>query len=217
MKRVLSIAVIILAFNAAGAAQNHSFFQREVDSIVKRYSSKAGSANLIVFTGSSSIRFWHDLNSAFPGRNIINTGFGGSKMSDLLYFRENTILRYRPETVLIYEGDNDIASGKNPEEVLSEADSLLSLIHERLPDTKVIMLSVKPSPSRWQLREKYLDLNMRYRALPSKYGFVSFADMWSPLVGSSGRPRGEFFLADSLHLNGAGYSVWAEVLRKVLN
>jgi lysophospholipase L1-like esterase len=172
--------------------------------------------NLIVFTGSSSIRKWTDLNDYFPGRNIINTGFGGSQMSDLIYFSEQAIFQYSPVQVFIYEGDNDIASGEKPSDIINEADSLIRLIHKRLPGTEIVMISAKPSPLRWALKDDYQKYNEMLKGLSLKYSYVKYLDLWTTLIGPSGRPVSEFYIKDSLHINDIGYSKWAPIVGKAL-
>ena len=81
--------------------------------IVKRNDSLWDSSReTIVFTGSSSIRFWEDLQERFPENQVLNAGFGGSQASDLLYHLNDLVLRYKPKKVFVYEGDNDIFSKK---------------------------------------------------------------------------------------------------------
>ncbi|MEX0273689.1 MAG: G-D-S-L family lipolytic protein, partial [Flavobacteriaceae bacterium] len=73
-------------------AQDPNRFLGEVTAISQKYDSLwNGTQETYVFTGSSSIRFWEDLEAHFPDRQIINSGFGGSQTSDLLYFCENLI------------------------------------------------------------------------------------------------------------------------------
>lgn len=216
MKHFSFISGVLIFLSGILSAQDHKLFQPEIDTIEKRYSGMINSRNLIIFTGSSSIRLWENLQSSFPEKNIINTGFGGSKMSDLLYFLDDVVLKYRPVEVFVYEGDNDLASGEKPATIKIEADSLIMRVHRVLPQTEIILLSVKPSPMRWALRDDYIELNRMYRSLPRIYGYVTFLDLWSPLIGPSGRPRKELYLPDSLHLNSSGYSIWAEIVKKVL-
>ena len=45
---------------------------------------------LILFTGSSSIRFW-DIEKSFPQKNLLNRGFGGAHISDVLYFYDQLL------------------------------------------------------------------------------------------------------------------------------
>ena len=61
-------------------------------------------ADATVFVGSSSIVGW-DTGDRFPGMPLINRGFGGSQMSDLVHYVEETVLRYAPRTVVVYEGE----------------------------------------------------------------------------------------------------------------
>ena len=131
-------------------------FKKEVDDIQKKYESKwDDSKPTIVFTGSSSIRMWKDLQQMFPGHQIVNTGFGGSQTSDLLYYVYDLIYRYHPTKVFIYEGDNDIASGKSADVIMAEMEELVRRINEFDPSMEIVLISPKPSIARWDQRGKY--------------------------------------------------------------
>ena len=67
---------------------------------------------------------WEDLQERFPGQKILNTGFGGSQASDLLYYLEPLVLAYQPKKVFIYEGDNDLAEGKRVGQVLKVLEQI---------------------------------------------------------------------------------------------
>ena len=191
-------------------------FKNEIDTVIKKYSPQAGSKNLIVFTGSSSIRRWQNISGYFPGENIINTAFGGSQMSDLIFYSDQAIIRYKPVQVFIYEGDNDLGAGEKAADILREADSLIKIIHKELPVTEIVILSAKPSPLRWAFKDEFLKLNRMFSQLPVKYDYVRYLDLWTSLIGPSGRPVSEYFISDSLHLNNSGYRKWAPVIGKVL-
>jgi lysophospholipase L1-like esterase len=191
-------------------------FKNEIDTIIKKYSPLAGRKNLIVFTGSSSIRKWQNIFEYFPGKNIINTAFGGSQMSDLIFYSEQAIIRYKPIQVFIYEGDNDLGAGEKAADIFREADSLIKMIHKKLNLTEIVLLSAKPSPLRWALKDEFIKLNGMLRQLPSKYDYVRYIDLWTPLIGPSGKPVSDYFLSDSLHLNNSGYGKWAPIIGKVL-
>jgi lysophospholipase L1-like esterase len=216
MKQLSFISGVLILLSGILQAQDHKIFQPEIDTLEKKFSGMINNRNLIIFTGSSSIRLWKDLQSTFPEKNIINTGFGGSRMTDLLFYLEDVVLKYRPVEVFVYEGDNDLAFGEKPATIKIETDSLIIRIHRVLPQTEIILLSVKPSPMRWALRDEYVELNRMYSSLPMTYGYVTFLDLWSPLIGPSGRPRKDLYMPDSLHLNHSGYLIWAEKVRKVL-
>jgi lysophospholipase L1-like esterase len=187
-------------------------FEAEVAHVRKRIDSLWDRGQpALVFTGSSSIRMWTDLQERFPEKQLLNTGFGGSQASDLLFYLEPLILEYRPEKVFIYEGDNDLAEGKRPGQVLRTFKELKEKIHGTLPGVPIVLLAAKPSISRWNLRRKYRRLNRRLlrwsRSDPSLY----FADVWNPML--QGRNLDEsLFIEDGLHMNSTGYDIWERVL-----
>jgi len=197
-------------------AQDPLRFEKEVHDLVAG-DSTISKRKLILFTGSSSIRFWSGLRKDFPNHNVLNRGFGGSEMSDLLYYAEPLILNYNPKEVFIYEGDNDINSGKSTEEILANADKLLILLRAHLPaKVKIIFISAKPSIARWHLKEKYEEFNRQLKAWTSTKKNVLFADVWTPMLDSTGAVRKDLFIEDNLHMNKEGYKIWAAVLRKII-
>lgn len=197
-------------------AQDPLRFEKEVHDLVAG-DSAINKRKVILFTGSSSIRFWSGLRKDFPNRNVLNRGFGGSEMSDLLYYSESLILKYNPKKIFIYEGDNDINSGKSAEEILANADKLLSLLRAHLPaKVKIIFISAKPSIARWHLKEKYEEFNRKLMVWTSTRKNVLYADVWTPMLDSAGEVRKDLFIEDNLHMNQLGYSIWATVIRKFI-
>src|SRR6478735_1337799 len=123
---------VLLLFVQQVHAQNSMRFQEEVDNLIKG-DSTIRKKNIILFTGSSSVRVWTSLQTDFPKHNVLNRGFGGSEMVDLINFVDKLIVPYHPKQIFIYEGDNDIGAGKKPDEILAQAHQLLMLISEKLP------------------------------------------------------------------------------------
>ena len=193
--------------------QDPARFQKEVDSIISANKS-VNKDNLILFTGSSSIRMWENLKESFPNHNVLNMGFGGSEMADLLYYSDKLILPFKPKQIFIYEGDNDLSLGRTAEQILTSADGILSLVRQRLPESEVIFISPKPSLKRWALKEKYEDYNEKLKAWTTQKRNVRFADVWTPMLDSDGKVMQDIFIADGLHLNEKGYSIWTSALKK---
>jgi len=197
-------------------AQNPLRFEKEVNNLVAG-DSLVNKKNVILFTGSSSIRFWADLKADFPKRNVVNRGFGGSEMTDLLYYAKRLVLNYQPTRVFIYEGDNDINAGKSPEEILANADTLLTLLRSQLPSkVKIIFISAKPSVSRWNLKAKYEEFNRQLEHWTSTKKNVLYADVWTPMLDSNGEVQKDLFIQDNLHMNRKGYEIWKSVIEKFL-
>ena len=198
------------------SVQSQIFFQSEVNKIQQRYKNQINkNTKHIVFTGSSSIRMWKELPLLFQNPKIINTGFGGSKASDLLYYLDELVLDFNPSKVIIYEGDNDISSGHKINFILKNIKSIIKKIEEKNKYVQIILISAKPSIMRWDLRRKYIQLNKKYKNLALKNNNIHYADIWSQMI-DSGELKTDIFIEDGLHLNVKGYKIWEKVLRPIL-
>lgn len=171
--------------------------------------------NRIVFTGSSSIRLWTDFKDYFPNHNVINTGFGGSETTDLLFYKDILISQYQPKQVFIYEGDNDINEGKPLLYILNNMVSLIfALQYVGIED--IVIISPKPSIARWGLKAQYEKLNTALATIASLEEGVQFADIWTPMLNNDGSLKQDLFLEDDLHMNKKGYDIWIKVLEPLL-
>jgi lysophospholipase L1-like esterase len=205
--------LFLISFALSG--QDPLRFKKEVDSIVARNSS-VDKTNLIVFTGSSSIRLWKDLKSSFPGHNVVNLGFGGSEMADLFYFTDQLIISFQPSQIFIYEGDNDISFGRTSQQIIAFADSILTRIRQSSPSVEVVFMSPKPSLARWNLKSKYEAFNKEYKKWAAGKKNVRYVDLWTPMLDKNGVVRRDIFIVDGLHLNSTGYAIWKNTLQKYL-
>ncbi|NQU24437.1 MAG: hypothetical protein HQ567_24410 [Candidatus Nealsonbacteria bacterium] len=169
----------------------------------------------VLFVGSSSIVGW-DLKKHFPDLPAINRGFGGSQVADSLHFAERIVLPYRPRVIVLYAGDNDVAAGKSPQQVLADYRALVAKVHAKLPKTRIAFVAVKPSIKRWNLVEKMREANALVQAETEKDERLVFVDVDRPMIGDDGKPRPELFKPDGLHLNEKGYELWSDLVRPYL-
>lgn len=203
-------------FEFSASAQDSSKFEKEVEDLVSA-DSAINKKDVILFTGSSSIRIWTSIQSDFPKYNIVSRGFGGSETGDLLYYFDKLILPYNPKKIFIYEGDNDLNSGKSPDEVLTTMDSLITLIRTKISSkVQVYLISPKPSLSRWHLKARYEEYNKKLQALVSTRKKTYFVDVWSPSLDAKGNVLKDIFLEDGLHMNEKGYTIWVKQIQKYL-
>jgi len=215
MKRILLLLFSVLIIPET-FAQDPLRFATEIEAIQNREFEKNNDLPLVVFTGSSSIRFWREVSESFPGYQVLNHGFGGSEFSDLIHYRQELIYDYGPDYLFIYEGDNDISSGENPRDIAEEANNLITEIKERLPETRIFVISAKPSISRWHLKENYEVLNQQLERLTRSRLGTYFIDVWTPMLDEQGVVRNDLFIADDLHMNAAGYEIWKSVIGQYL-
>ena len=170
----------------------------------------------ILFLGSSSIRKWPTSNY-FDYLPIINRGFGGSHISDVNYYFKSIASIYKPRTIVLYAGDNDIAGKKTPEQVLEDYIDFIILVREHLPQTKIIYLPIKPSPSRWSMWNDMRQANRLIKMYTDSDNMQYYADTATPMLDSQGKPLGDLFVDDSLHLSKKGYDLWSEILKPILD
>jgi len=216
MKNLILTIVFGIFHIMNGLCQNPTRFQSEINNFKADQRDYSQVNDLVLFTGSSSMRMWVDLSRDFPQLNLLNRGFGGSAMSDLLYYADTIIIQCRPEKIFIYEGDNDIASGKRPVEIVQEAHRLVELIRRQLPGTMVCFISVKPSLSRWALKDTYCEFNNLLARFAGPLPGVYYLDVWGLMLGPDGKPRNDIYLDDGLHMNRKGYDLWKEAVGEFL-
>ncbi|WP_026777273.1 GDSL-type esterase/lipase family protein [Polaribacter sp. Hel_I_88] len=214
-RKLILIAFLLIRF-AILYGQDSNRFTKQVQNLYKKEYHFNPGKKLVVFTGSSSIRKWIDIQDYFPTVNVINNGFGGSEFSDLTHFYDELILKHAPEILFIYEGDNDIGRGKSVHKVKRQAINLVKRIKHDLPNTKVIFISPKPSLARKNIKNKYIRFNKKLQRYCQKTDNIQFADVWTVMMDENGNVFDDIFIADGLHMNKKGYDLWATILEQYL-
>jgi len=169
----------------------------------------------IVFTGSSSIVLWK-VKEAFPDLPVLNRGFGGSVANDLIVYADRVVLRYRPKLLVIYTGGNDLKAKLTPQEAFADYTKFLALVHDKLPQTRVIVNSVKFAPVRAALMDATRQLNRLLENWTKEKTWTRWVESSNYLLGSDGQPNEALFRSDRLHLNEAGYAKWNAIIGPVL-
>jgi lysophospholipase L1-like esterase len=173
--------------------------------------------NAVLCVGSSSIRMWHrDLARDLDPLTVIGRGFGGSNTNDLLHYADRIVVNYKPRAIMIYEGDNDVAQGIEPNEIVATYTKLLNKIEADLPGCRVYILAIKPSIKRWDMWPTMSKVNDAFAALAKKRKHVTYLDIVTPMLGDDGKPKPDLFIKDNLHLNRKGYELWRDTIRPVL-
>jgi lysophospholipase L1-like esterase len=189
-------------------------FSGEIEKFKKKQRPRKGG---IVFTGSSSIRLWPNLQMDFLGLPVVNRGFGGSVANDLVAHFETIIARHEPKVVVTYSGENDLATANlSVGEALEDYQRFCRMVRERLPRTRIIIVSVKPTPNRAPNIPEVNELNSVLAKWAAGKDWLRFVDCSSGLVGEDQTPDASFFDDDLIHLNASGYSVWKSALEPVV-
>jgi len=217
MKKIF-LALCVLICSSLFAQNTKPAFWNDIQQFRKQDSVQPPPSNAILFVGSSSFTRWTDVQNYFPGYTIINRGFGGSTLVDVLRYEEDVIFKYNPKQVLIYCGENDFASSDTitPTTVFNRFKTLFSEIRTVYPKVPIAYISMKPSPSRWNLRDKFMTGNHLIEDYLKKQKNAQFISVWKPMLGSDGKPKKELFVEDNLHMNAQGYAIWQKIIQPTL-
>jgi len=217
MKKIF-LALCVLICSSLFAQNTKPAFWNDIQQFRKQDSVQPPPSNAILFVGSSSFTRWTDVQNYFPGYTIINRGFGGSTLVDVLHYEEDVIFKYNPKQILIYCGENDFASSDTitPTTVFNRFKTLFSEIRTVYPKVPIAYISMKPSPSRWNLRDKFMTGNHLIENYLKKQKNAQFISVWKPMLGSDGKPKKELFVEDNLHMNAQGYAIWQKIIQPTL-
>ena len=188
-------------------------FQAEIEAFERQDRAAPPPPGAVLFLGSSTIRLWTTLEQDFPGIPVVNRGFGGSQIEDSLRYAPRLVLPLKPKTIVFYAGENDLAAGRTPEQVVADFQRLAADVQTALPATRILFVSLKPSPCRAGLLDAMREVNARIRDWLQPDPRLEFVDVFTPMLDEAGAPRAELFADDRLHLNAAGYALWTRILR----
>ena len=214
--RGLMLLLVCVLFLTQGIAQP---FKQEIDQFIKSDSIVLPPKGQIVFAGSSSFTKWKDIAMYFPGYPIINRGFGGASLVDLIYYVDETIIRHKPSQVFIYCGENDLADVDTvlPSIVLDRFKTLHGILLKKLPSsTKIVFVSIKPSIARWRLESKFVEANKLIKAYIETQKNCQFLDIHNSMLDPNKKVLNDIFIADQLHMNAKGYQIWQKIFAPVL-
>ena len=211
---LVATVAVMQAVAAEGPDPDPARFSEEIDTFVTWDSKNSFPQGGILFVGSSSIRLWPTA-IAFPDKPIINRGFGGSELSDVIHFYEQVIKPYSPSRIFLYAGDNDIGYGKSADQVFEDYLEIVARLQKDLPESELVFISIKPSSARWDKWPEMARANRMVSEYALDHNNLGFADLATPLLESDGNPK-DVFVEDGLHLNEEGYRLWRKALAPFL-
>ena len=171
--------------------------------------------NPILFIGSSSIVYWETAKS-FPDLPIVNRGFGGASLPEIIHYYDDIIKKHSPSILIVY-CDIDIERGKSPNVALDAFDELVNRVRKDFPQTQIVLLSMKPA-----LVDDFLgkDVRKNKRITNKKLSEycddkknIHYVDITNTMLKQDGSLRSDIFLSDGMHLNQLGYTLWDPVIR----
>lgn len=179
-------------------------------------------APAICLLGSSTMQgFPQEL---LPGYRIFNRGISADTLGigtrGISHRLEASVFDMQPDFVFIKNGRNDLGNRHRTgepsiEQMINEYEKIVLKIRERLPATKVIIITCAP------VRDNYAHLatavhsfNMQLKNMAQKHK-ITVIDLYSTLVGNDGLLRPEYS-HDGLHLTRSGYEIMAKLMLETI-
>jgi lysophospholipase L1-like esterase len=213
---LIGCLLLVIAHAAFARPPSPQSWQPDIDRLVADDSAHPPPQHGVLFVGSSSIRMWTTLAADFPGVPVIDRGFGGSAIADTTYFADRIVAPYHPRLIVMYAGDNDIAEGCTPRQVLDAFETFVARVRRDLPEVAIAYISIKPSIARRSMWPRMREANRLIAAWSQTQSRVTFVDVAASMREANGKPRGALFRDDGLHMTPAGYAVWVRALKPVL-
>lgn len=217
MKYLISIISCIVFFITVNAQQNSPPFWNDIQNFKKQDAQSFPPANATLFIGSSSFTMWHDVADYFPQHTIINRGFGGSTLKDLLFYFNDLVPKYQPKQIVIYCGENDLANNETPvDSAVTRFKRLYKLIRNYDKKIPLAYVSIKPSPSRLEYMPKFEQANKEIKRYLRCKRNSKFINVYDAMLNEGGKPLPHIFLKDSLHMNAEGYKIWQPIMQRYI-
>lgn len=217
MKRIIFLLLCSALTCSAQYWPRPERFEGAIAEFEKQDATKMPPEGAVLCIGSSSMAKWHNrIQNDLAPLTVIPRGFGGSVIRDVIHFADRVVFPYNPRAILLYEGDNDIAAKITPERVADKFGDFFDLVHSRLPETCIYVISIKPSVARQHLWPAMQEANTLIKALCEQDERLTFIDASSALLNEDGSPRTDVLVGDNLHMNDAGYDIWTGIIRPVL-
>lgn len=209
---LLFVVAVSATRAAATPAADPARFEKAIAAFEAQDAAKAPPKDVTLFVGASNIRLWQSLPDRFKKTPLLNRGFGGAHLGDVVHFADRIVVKYHPKQIYLNAGGNDLHAGRTPREVLAAFEAFTAKVQRELPKARLAYIAIPPSPARWGEVEQVKAANSLIAASCARLG-ADFIDVFPRLLGKDGLPRPELYIEDQLHFSEAGYDVITSVIK----
>lgn len=199
---------------------------REGDWWIKRHNSfnkRIAEGNVgLIFIGDSITHAWESAGKEtwakhYTKRNAVNLGIGGDRTQHVLWRLDNgNVKNIKPKAAVVMIGTNNSGKDRNSaEEMIDGITAVVDKIHEKLPETKILLLDIFPRGQRINdQRGKILQVNQVLSRLDAR-PHVTFLRIGQNFLSEDGSIPKQI-MPDFLHLTPKGYEMWAKAIEPTL-
>lgn len=184
---------------------------------------KAGPIDLL-FIGDSITEGWEWGKSPviwekhFAAKNAANFGISSDRTQNVIWrITEGGELEgLAPKLIVLMIGTNNIGRDE-PDAIAAGIEKIVAIIQEKSPKTKVLLLGIFPRDAGGAEAAKTVSqVNHRIAKLDDEGQRIRYLDLAPKFVDESGHlPKS--ISPDGLHLNEAGYQIWADAIAPVID
>ncbi|WNM18238.1 GDSL-type esterase/lipase family protein [Flavobacterium capsici] len=213
----LSVLLIVL-FISLNTFSQQKLFWDEIKAFKTEDSINPPKDGMILFIGSSSFRLWKTAKEDLHNETIVNRAFGGATLEDLIYYQNDVVLKYNPKKIVIYCGENDVASSEKitGQIVFDRYKTLHTTLRKQFPKVPIIFVSLKPCILRWEMKDRMIAANDLIKDYLKQDKNAVFVNIWDKML-ENGKPMNDIFIEDNLHMNAKGYAIWSKELLPLIN
>lgn len=219
MQKIHFIILILLFpfYSLAQSAPDSVFHNYLYDTRTLYFSQLPIKTGSVIFWGDS-ITHWGDWAELTGNAGTLNRGIAGDNTYGLLN-RENEIIRHHPKKLFILIGTNDINIHIPQQQIIENYASIVRIMQKQSPATRIYIQSVLPINNQLIGRKYYTGTNEEIQLLNKSLDSlantskITFVDLYHHLLDNE-KQLDSKYTYDGLHLNGNGYLVWIDILKK---
>lgn len=173
--------------------------------------------NDIVFLGNS-ITDGGEFAELFGNPRIKNRGISSDVMEGVEK-RLDQVLRNHPRKLFLLIGINDVSHNLSVDQLATRYERLVKNIRRTSPQTKLYIQSVMPINNDFRRYKNLIGKEKTVKRFNEKIEKIArdndavYIDLWPALADSATGKLKKAYTNDGLHLTGAGYRAWTELLR----
>ena len=171
----------------------------------------------VLLIGGSNARRWKDVDKYLPQHSVLNRGFGGARLYEILHYFDRLVVPHEPQIIILNAGGNDMNSGRSPEDVQDTARAFMKKVQAKLPGTKVYyiglpyMLKAKQSPEMVPVLHQFNDAIAK---LAQDNEQLEFIHIFPSLLDKDQQPRPDLYVEDGVHFTDRAYKIIADLLNE---
>jgi lysophospholipase L1-like esterase len=213
--------IYVLRLRARLNRGDPTIWERDIRKYEKQDVESPPSERAILFTGSSSIRYWKTLSTDMAPLYVLNRGFGGSQISEVNHYVNRIVFPYKPQSIVFYAGENDLSGlfytkKKSPEQVRDDYRIFCETVHAQLSQVPIYFISIKPPKRRKNLWHTMQKTNNLVEEFCKTEELLHYIDIVQPMLDPEGNPRAHLFKWDGIHMNEQGYEIWTSIVKPIL-